>query len=65
MKSFEEQFYLENPSRYQIIKRDIRLFFWLLKRALMWLGKGLLIRIAYKKAKNSGKPLVIEEVIRD
>ena len=64
MKSFEEQFYLENPSRYQIIKRDIRLFFWLLKRALMWLGKGLLIRIAYKKAKNSGKPLVIEEVIK-
>ena len=65
MKSFEEQFYLENPSRYQVIKRDVRLFFWLLKRALMWLGKGLLIRIAYKKAKNSGKPLVIEEVIRD
>ena len=65
MKSFEEQFYLENPSRYQIIKRDLRLFFWLLKRALMWLGKGLLIRIAYKKAKNSGKPLVIEEVIKD
>jgi hypothetical protein len=65
MKSFEEQFYLENPSRYQIIKRDVRLFFWLLKRALMWLGKGLLIRIAYKKAKNSGKPLVIEEVIKD
>ena len=65
MKSFEEQFYLENPSRYQIIKRDVRLFFWLLKRALMWLGKGLLIRIAYKKAKNSGKPLVIEKVIRD
>lgn len=65
MKSFEEQFYLENPSRYQIIKRDVRLFFWLLKRALMWLGKGLLIRIAYKKAKNSEKPLVIEEVIRD
>jgi hypothetical protein len=65
MKSFEEQFYLENPSRYQIIKRDIRLFFWLLKRALMWLGRGLLIRIAYKKAKNSGKPLVIEEIIKD
>ena len=65
MKSFEEQFYLENPSRYQIIKRDVSLFFWLLKRALMWLGKGLLIRIAYKKAKNSGKPLVIEEVIKD
>ena len=65
MKSFEEEFYLENPSRYQIIKRDIRLFFWLLKRALMWLGKGLLIRNAYKKAKNSGKPLVIEEVIKD
>ena len=65
MKSFEEQFYLENPSRYQIIKRDVRLFFWLLKRGQMWLGKGLLIRIAYKKAKNSGKPLVIEEVIKD
>ena len=65
MRSFEEQFYLENPTRLQIIKRDLLLFLWLLKRALMWLGKGLLIRIAYKKAKNSGKPLVIEEVIKD
>ena len=65
MKSFEEQFYLENPTRFQVFKRDALLLIWLLKRALMWLGKGFMVRCAYKKAKKTGKPLVIEEVINE
>jgi len=31
----------------------------------MWLGKGFIVRHAYKKAKKTGKPLVIEEVINE
>ena len=65
MKSFEEQFYLENPTRFQVFKRDVLLLIWLLKRAMMWLGKGFMVRHAYKKAKKTGKPLVIEEMINE
>ncbi|MEC9415657.1 MAG: hypothetical protein VYC67_03590 [Pseudomonadota bacterium] len=65
MKSFEEQFYIENPTRLQVIKRDSLLLLWLLKRALMWFGKGLFVRMAYKNAKKTGKPLIIEEIIQD
>ena len=65
MKSFEEQFYLENPTRFQVFKRDVLLLIWLLKRAVMWLGKGFMVRYAYKKEKKTGKPLVIEEVINE
>ena len=35
MPSFEEQFYIENPSRYQAFKRDLRLLLWLGRKA--WL----------------------------
>tara|TARA_Y100001960_G_C14493647_1_gene738016 strand:- start:606 stop:803 length:198 start_codon:yes stop_codon:yes gene_type:complete len=65
VKSFEEQFYLENPTRFQAFKRDALLLIWLLKRAVMWLGKGFRVRNAYKKAKKTGQPLVIEEVINE
>jgi len=65
MKSFEEQFYIENPTRFEALKRDCLLLLWLFKRAFMWAGKGLIIRLAYKKAKNMGKPLVIEDLIKD
>jgi len=37
----------------------------LLKRALMWFGKGFFVRMAYKNAKKTGKPLIIEEIIQD
>lgn len=65
MKSFEEQFYIENPTRFEALKRNFLLLLWLFKRALMWAGKGLIIRLAYQKAKNTGKPLVIEDLIKD
>ena len=65
MKSFEEQFYLEDPTRFQVFKRDVLLLIWLLRRAMMWLGKGFMVRSAYKKAKKTGQPLVIEEVINE
>tara|TARA_B100001059_G_C17455028_1_gene389321 strand:+ start:68 stop:265 length:198 start_codon:yes stop_codon:yes gene_type:complete len=65
MKSFEEQFYIENPTKLQALQRDALLLLWLLKRAFMWATKGVLIRLAYNKAKTTGTPLVIEDVIKD
>ena len=65
MKSFEEQFYLENPTRFQVFTRDILLLIWLLKRALMWLGKGFMEGYAYEKEKKMGQALVNEEVINE
>jgi hypothetical protein len=65
MKSFEEQFYIENPTRLEAFKRDLLLLLWLFKRALMWTGKGLFIRLAYNKAKATGKPLVLEDTLKD
>lgn len=65
MKSFEEQFYIENPTKLQALQRDALLLLWLLKRAFMWATKGVLIRLAYNKAKTTSTPLVIEDVIKD
>lgn len=65
MATFEEQFYIENPSRLQALWRDIRLLFWLAVRAWAWLGKGLLVRIAYRRAKRDKDPLIIEDVFKD
>ena len=65
MAAFEDQFYLENPSRTQALKRDVRLLLWLGKRAWLWLGKGLMVRIAYRRAQRSGEPVVLEDLFRD
>ena len=40
MPSFEEQFYLENPTRWQALKRDAALLWWLAKYAVLWLIRG-------------------------
>ena len=63
MASFEEQFYLENPSRSQALRRDLALLWWLAKVGLFWLTKGLMVRRAYKKAQRTGQALALEDVI--
>ena len=65
MPSFEEQFYIENPSRTQALKRDVLLLFWLLERAWLWLGKGLLVRRAYRRAQQRNEPLMLEDLFED
>lgn len=65
MASFEEQFYIENPTRWQALRRDLRLLCWLAVRAWAWLGKGLLVRIAYRRAKRHKEPLIIEDLFED
>ena len=65
MASFEETFYLENPSRWQAFKRDLRLLLMLARYALMWLTRGVRVRRAYRQAQASGEPLELESLIDD
>jgi hypothetical protein len=65
MASFEEEFYLENPTRWQALKRDLRLLLMLARYALLWLTKGARVRRAYRQARATGKPLELESLIDD
>lgn len=65
MASFEQEFYLENPGRWQLLRRDARLLLRLASYALLWLTLGVLVRRAYRRAQRSGEPLELEAVIRD
>ncbi len=65
MASFEQEFYLENPGRWQVLRRDARLLLRLASYALLWLTLGVLVRRAYRRAQRSGEPLELESVIRD
>ncbi|MEM1155935.1 MAG: hypothetical protein AAGI44_17495 [Pseudomonadota bacterium] len=65
MASFEDDFYLENPTRWQAFKRDCRLLGRLGIYALMWLTRGVLVRRAYRQAQQTGKPLDINTTIPD
>ena len=65
MPSFEQQFYLENPTRWQAFRRDVRLLLLLARYALLWLTRGVLVRRAYRRAQASGEALELETVIRE
>ncbi|MDH5171450.1 MAG: hypothetical protein OEW92_03460 [Gammaproteobacteria bacterium] len=65
MASFEQEFYLENPGRWQVLRRDVRLLLRLASYALLWLTRGVLVRRAYRRAQRNGKPLELESVIGD
>lgn len=65
MASFEQEFYLEDPGRWQVWRRDMRLLLRLASYALLWLTLGVLVRRAYRRAQRSGEPLELEAVIRD
>lgn len=65
MPSFEQQFYLENPTRWQALKRDLRLLRMLAAYAFMWLTKGVQVRRAYRKAQRTGSPVELEELFGD
>ena len=65
MPSFEKQFYLENPTRLQVLGRDLRLLLMLARYAIAWLTRGVRVRRAYARAQRDGEPLVLEDVIGD
>ena len=65
MASFEERFYLENPTRLQALGRDFRLLLMLAGYALMWLFKGARVRRAYRRAQRKGEVLELDELMGD
>lgn len=65
MPSFEQRFYLEDPTRLQALQRDARLLLMLAGYALMWLTRGVRVRRAYRRACRGGEPLVLEDHIDD
>jgi hypothetical protein len=65
MPSFEQQFYLENPTRWQVVRRDAKLLWMLARYALLWLTTGAAVRRAYRQAQATGKPLDLDTLIRD
>lgn len=62
MASFEDSFYLENPTRAQVLRRNLALIWWLGQKLWFWLVKGRAVRKAYRAAEGSGQPLVLEEL---
>ncbi len=64
MASFEEQFYLENPTRWQALKRDVALLWWLAAYALFWLIRGARVRKAYRQAQQEGGQVVLEDILK-
>jgi hypothetical protein len=65
MPSFEEQFYIENPGRWQAFKRDLRLLLWLGHKAWLWLGKGISVRRAYRRAQRDKQTIILEDQFSD
>ncbi len=65
MPSFEEQFYLENPTRWQALKRNIALLWWLAAYALFWLIRGASVRKVYRQAEQKGEQVVLEDILKD
>jgi len=65
MASFEREFYLENPGRWQAFRRDLRLLGRLARYALLWLTRGVRVRRAYRRAQNGDDPIVLESLIED
>lgn len=65
MSSFEEKFYLQNPSLIQRLRRDLRLCCDSLRFFFLWLTKGRRIRRAYRRAQGSNTQLIMEDLFKD
>lgn len=63
MSSFEERYYLSNPSFYQKLKRDLIFFLESCRFLFLWLSKGYILRKALKKAEKEKGQLVLEEYL--
>ncbi|MFK7732502.1 MAG: hypothetical protein AB8B48_12860 [Pseudomonadales bacterium] len=61
MSSFEDRFYLENPTFIEKVRRNARLLLSLLIAAAMWLFKGFRLRRALRKASQEGATLKLED----
>ena len=55
MKSFEQRFYIENPTLAEEMRRNCRLLLALLGAAFAWLVKGTALRYRLRKLQNGEK----------
>lgn len=63
MPSFEEKYYLENPSLLDRLKRDFRMLRENLLFLLLWATKGRKLRAAYRKAKDENGVVVLDDLL--
>ena len=61
MNSFEDRFYLENPSMMARIRRNGALLWMLFGAAIAWLTKGHRLRRALPKAQANEQAIVLED----
>lgn len=61
MKSFEQRFYIENPSPAEIFWRNCRLIAALSVAALTWLLKGYVLRRKLRRFEQSERKIQLED----
>ena len=59
-QSFAEQFYLEEASYLQRLKRDIKLLFFLFKTTWMWATGGRKMREEFDHCKETGEAFYVD-----
>jgi hypothetical protein len=58
-KTFAEQFYVEEDSLGQRIRRDLRLLLWLLQNIINWF-KSRKVRAEFERCRASGEPFYVD-----
>ena len=62
MGSFEEKYYLTNPTFWQGLKRDAGLFLNSLGFFIAWLTKGRRLRRIYRQAQKENTEIILEDI---
>lgn len=63
--SFEEKYYLTNPSLLQRVRRDIALFMDSFAFLVVWLTQGRKIRRAYRQAQLDNTEIILEDLMEE
>ncbi len=62
MATFSELFYLEEATRWQRFKRDLRLIKFMINMLWRWATAGRKVRIAYRRAQANGGTLWLDDL---
>jgi hypothetical protein len=61
-QSFEDRYYLANPTAWQRCKRNIDLFISSLMFLVLWMTKDRQVRRALKKAQEENSKIMLDEI---
>lgn len=64
MSSFEERYYLTNPTFTQRLRRDVRMILDSTRFLFLWATLGRRLRKGVKEAERAGMPLMLEDWLR-